>query len=105
MIDEASNGALYQHWVHSHEEDTRTERVYRPAVYSFPRSRGRFSFELKPDGTAVFYGIGPTDRSISVPGIWRREGNRLSLYSNPDKDPDQVMEILSISPDRLVVGR
>ena len=46
-------GILCQHWVHSHEEDTETEMVFRPASHPFPRSRGRRSFELRPDGTFV----------------------------------------------------
>src|SRR5919199_4139121 len=94
MMDEATNEALYQHWTHSHEEDTPTERVFRPATYSFPRSRGRFSFELNRDGTVVFQGIGPTDRPESALGVWKREGDRLAVYSNPATDPDQVLEIV-----------
>ena len=41
---------LQRAWVHSHEEDTGAEMVFRPAGYSFPRSRGRRSFELTPGG-------------------------------------------------------
>jgi hypothetical protein len=104
-MDEATNEALYQHWRHSHEEDTPTQRVFRPATYSFSRSRGRLAFELKQDGTAMFHGIGPTDRRQSALGVWRLEGDRLALYSNPATDPDQVLEIVSLSPDRLVVRR
>src|SRR5215213_11328388 len=105
MMDEAASEALYQQWRHSHEEDTPTHRVFRPATYDFPRSRGRFSFELKRDGTVVFRGIGPTDRTQVAPGTWKREGNRLALYTNPEGEPDQVLDIVSISPGRLVVGR
>jgi hypothetical protein len=103
MMDEVASEALYQHWKHSHEEDTPTQSVFRPATYDFPRARGRFSFELKPDGTAVFHGIGPTDRPQVAPGVWKREGSRLALYTNPAGEPDQVLDIVSISPDRLVV--
>src|SRR5215211_2295202 len=105
MMDEAANEALYQHWKHSYEEDTPTQRVFRPATYNFPRSRGRFSFELKRDGTVVFHGIGPTDRIQVAPGVWKREGNRLALYTNPAGEPDQALDIVSISPGRLVVER
>ena len=104
-MDEIASEALYQHWKHSHEEDTPSQRVYRPATYNFPRSRGRFSFELKRDGTAAFHGIGPTDRTQVASGVWKREGNRLALYTNPGGDPDQVLDIVSITPSRLVVGR
>jgi hypothetical protein len=104
-MDEAASKALYQHWKHSQEEDTPAKTVFRPATYNFPRSRGRFSFELKRDGTMVFHGIGPTDRSHVATGVWKREGNRLALYTNPAGEPDQVLEIVSLSPDRLIVKR
>jgi hypothetical protein len=104
-MDEAASEALYQYWKHSQEDDTPTETVFRPATYNFPRSRGRFSFELKRDGTVVFHGVGPTDRPQVATGVWKREGNRLALYTNPAGEPDQVLEIVSISPDRLVVRR
>src|ERR1041384_5695638 len=51
-----------QHWVHSHEEDTDTEMVLRPAGYKFPPSRGRSSFELKPDGRTDELYVGRTVR-------------------------------------------
>ena len=43
---------LPKKWVHSKEEDTETEMVYRPSTYSFPPVRGgRVSLDIKPDGT------------------------------------------------------
>jgi hypothetical protein len=42
---------LAQAWVHSHEEDTATTTVYRPAGFPFPPSRGRKGFHLQPGGT------------------------------------------------------
>jgi hypothetical protein len=104
-MDETAIEALYQHWKHSQEEDTPTETVFRTATYNFPRSRGRFSFELKQDGTVVFHGAGPSDRPQVATGVWKREGNRLALYTNRAEEPDQVLEIVSLSPDRLVVRR
>ena len=40
------NEVLQQEWVHSREEDTPTEMVFRPASYDFPPARGRKSFAL-----------------------------------------------------------
>jgi hypothetical protein len=104
-MDETIDEALYQNWKHSHEEDTPTQTVFRPTTYNFPRSRGRFSFELKQDGTASFQAIGATDRSQLSVGGWKLEGDRLLLSSNPAENPDRVLEIISLSPDRLVVSR
>jgi hypothetical protein len=103
MMEEAASEALYQHWVHSHEEDTATEKVFRPAGYPFPPSRGRFSFELKRDGALVIHGIAPADGAHSVPGVWSREGSRLLLRPSVIPGQEQKLDIISIVPDRMVV--
>ena len=96
---------LCRHWVHSHEEDTGTEKVFRPATYDLPPSRGRFSFELKEDGSLLRYGLGPTDRTETSRGTWRLEGDRLEFCPGTKDAPEQVFEIVSSSPDRLVVRK
>jgi hypothetical protein len=98
--------ALHQHWVHSHEEDTDTERVYRPASFAFPRSRGRSAMALKPDGGLVETGIGPTDRPQESLETWKLEGdNTLSIYEKGKQKPKRTMKILSLDKDRLVVRK
>jgi hypothetical protein len=49
--------------MHSHEEDTASERVFHPVTYKFPRSRGRIGYEFKSNGECTITGFGPTDRS------------------------------------------
>lgn len=80
---------LQGRWVHSHEEDTDDELVYRSASsgYEFPRSRGREALELNPDGSYVGTTPGPTDKPEGRPGRWALEdGDKLVL-------PDRVLEI------------
>jgi hypothetical protein len=97
---------LHQHWVHSHEEDTDTEKVFRPATYNFPPSRGRKSFELKPDGSLVEHGIGPEDRARESKGTWKLEhDNILAFHLKSPSKPRQIMHILSADPDRLVIRK
>ena len=50
--------------MHSHEEDTDDEIVYRSATsgYEFPRSRGREALELHPDGSYGGVVPGPADK-------------------------------------------
>lgn len=67
MRERDTERILRRCWVHSHEEDSDEEMVFRPAAYELPPSRGRRSFELKPDGILAEGGIGPTD-----PALWRR---------------------------------
>src|ERR1700733_7643393 len=90
--------ALAQTWVHSHEEDTPTQMVYRPASYSFPPSRGRRSFELAEDGTLIDHGIGPDDRPSSEGGSWRLQGlNKLELSTTESNIPKEVMQVVAVN--------
>jgi hypothetical protein len=77
-------------WVHSHEEDTVDETVFRAADsgYAFPPSRGREALELRPDGSYAGTAPGPADKPQETGGgRWALEdGNRLVL-------PDRTLEI------------
>lgn len=98
--------ALHQRWVHSHEEDTATEMVFRPASYLFPRSRGRRAFELTPDGRLIEVAIGPTDRPQEVPGAWALEDDRtLVLHAELAPESRRLMRIVSVDGERLVVKK
>jgi hypothetical protein len=106
MHSQVNQEALYQHWVHSHEEDTATEIVFRPATYNFPRSRGRRSFELKPDGSLVEGGIAPDDRRQATQGTWQlQDGDTLALYTTSAAEPSRVMRIMAVDKDRLVIKK
>jgi hypothetical protein len=89
-------------WVHSHEEDTADELVFRSkdSGYEFPRSRGREALDLHPDGSYGGVVPGPTDKpEASREGEWAvRDGNRLVL-------PDRVLEITLVGDGVLRVRR
>jgi hypothetical protein len=104
MRERDTERILRRRWVHSHDEDTEEEMVFRPAAYEFPPSRGRGSFELKPDGTLVEGGIGPTDRPVETQGTWELRDDRLLLRRDPSETP-RVMRIGSVEDDRLVVEK
>jgi hypothetical protein len=98
--------SLYQQWVHSHEEDTEMEMVFRPASFPFPRSRGRTAFTLKPDGGLIEIGIGPTDRRQGSRGTWKLEDDdTLLFYEKKQTKPKRKMQIVSVDKDRLVLRR
>jgi hypothetical protein len=89
---------LVGQWTHSHEEDTDTEMVFRPATHKFPRSRGRMSLDLRPDGSYVESSPGPVDVPEESTGSWALEGDRLVLEG-------QAWEVASVEPDRLTVRK
>ena len=104
MADKIDAGILLQNWVHSHEEDSSNEMVFRPASYSFPPSRGRRAFQLGPNGHLVDFGIGPDDRTVQSEGRWQLdEGNRLTLQ--PGTPKASVMQVLHVGRDKLVVKK
>ena len=97
---------LFQHWVHSHEEDTKSMLVYRPASYSFPLSRGRDGFEIRSDGGFVLFFMGPTDRVERAVGHWESIGNQtIRVRFEDEKIKSRVMRISSVSKDILRVER
>jgi hypothetical protein len=98
---------LQQSWLHSHEEDTETETVYRPADYDFPLSRGRSGFELKPDNKLNEINIAPTDGTTEEEGSWQLENHRnnLKLQLNPGTTAKRDLQIRSVSQDCLIVKK
>ena len=106
MANEIDRKALAQKWVHSHEEDTDDEMVFRPASYAFPRSRGRKSFELDAGGRLVTSGIGPDDLPVRGQGQWQLKGSdKLALEPAGPGARKTVMQILHVAPDKLVVKK
>ena len=94
---------LAQAWVHSHEEDTATATVYRPAQFPFPPSRGRKGFYLQPGGILTARKPGPTDQTVTAAGTWKLAGEQLKL--SPKGEGMQSLSIESLQPDKLVVKK
>ena len=92
---------LQGRWVHSHEEDTEDEIVYRAesSGYDFPRSRGREALELNPDGSYSGVVPGPADKpQATAGGTWSVEGDELVL-------PDRTLEVTGAEEGVLRVKR
>jgi hypothetical protein len=101
-----ARAVLQRRWVHSHEEDTAGEMIFRPKDYQFPPSRGRLAFELRPDGSYVETAIGPADRPEQVTGTWDlTDYNTLAISRSEEDEPKRVMHVASATHDRLVVSR
>lgn len=95
---------LVRRWVHSHEEDAGGEAVYRPSTWAFPPSRGRSGFDLRPDGSLLRLGPGPTDRPQEAKGCWRLDGDRLVLEMSAVGEAPRTVHVVSASEDRLVIA-
>ena len=99
---------IQQSWIHSHEEDTANEMVFRPADYDFPLSRGRDGFELKPNNKLVDLNIAAADGTEEEIGSWDLKNvgsENLTLQLNPDSSNPRKLQIKSINEDCLVVEK
>jgi hypothetical protein len=96
---------LCRQWIHSREEDTPAEIVYRPAGFSLPPSRGRSGLEFNADGTFKRIGIGATDISNVHDGAWQiDDANAGHVRVEVDGKP-QLLKIQDLQKDRLTVKR
>jgi hypothetical protein len=95
---------LRGHWVHSHEEDTADEMVFRRPDRPLPPSRGRASIELATDGSYRESSPGPVDVPEEHTGSWTLDGDTLVLGGDP-QHPRHAWEIAAVDPQRLVVRK
>lgn len=107
MGTKAVLAALQKHWVHSHEEDTDTWNVFRPASFRFPPSRGRKSFDLKPNGKLIQHAIAPADGDQETTGMWKlsADDETLAFYTKASTKPVSVMRVLSVDKEKLVIKK
>ena len=105
--DKADPARLQKRWLHSYEEDTETEAVYRPGSYSFPPSRGpRPGFELRPDGSCILFGIAPTDAPTTETGRWNLNGDAQVLtLTDSTRKPAMSVRVTAVGEDRLTVKK
>jgi hypothetical protein len=94
--------AIFRRWLHSREEDSPSERVYRTADFPFRPSRGRAGLEIHPDGTFVAIGIGPADGQRARRGSWREEHGAIRVRY--DDGGEQVLRILAVGDDVLRIA-
>jgi len=105
--DKPDPARLHKRWLHSYEEDTETEAVYRPESYAFPPSRGpRPGFELRPDGSCILFGIAPTDAPTTDTGRWNVNGDgRVLICTDSTRGPAMSVKVTSVGEDRLTVKK
>ncbi len=94
---------LIGHWIHSHEEDSSNQLVFRHPDHAFPPSRGRAEYRLDSGGMLLNTRPGPTDRRESAEGSWSLEEDATLLLQPAGQSP-QRFRVVSIEPDKLVLS-
>jgi hypothetical protein len=73
---------LFQHWVHSREEEERgaTIQIFRPdASMDFPPSRFRMAYKFARNGRCEFLFLAPDDGHYFKPCTWKISTDKLML--------------------------
>ena len=96
---------LCRHWIHSHEEDTESEVVYRPSHYGFPPARGRKGLEVCENGTCVEYVVGQGDRPVGKQRRWKLVGDQMALYAELGDEPIVMLTISAVDGEKLVLRK
>jgi len=93
---------LYQHWIHSYEDDiiNQEHRTYRPATFPFPPARGREGFEIKENGVFVSYPIAPVDGNLTIKEKWTLNNDELTVTG---KTTTNKYKIISLTKEKLVL--
>jgi hypothetical protein len=94
---------LAQHWIHSQEEDSGKQLVFRTDDFDFPPARGRDGFDLCDDGKASCEAPAPDDRVAAAPGVWHLDAQNHLVIEQPSGPA--VYRIQSVAADRLVLER
>ncbi|HEX8263836.1 MAG TPA: hypothetical protein VF596_00325 [Pyrinomonadaceae bacterium] len=105
MSTKFNKEALCGEWVHSSEEDTDDEIVFRPSSYDFPlRRQPRDVYELQPDGKFVKGTATAADSVKQAQGEWElAEENEIAFRT--ESEPDRKLQIASVEDDKLVLKK
>jgi len=102
-MNDRPTSAIVRKWIHSFEEDTDEERVYRPEGFTMPRSRGRDKIDLEAEGKLINTFPGRGDAPESTVGFWQVKEGKLILTF--DQENQEQYTIREISDERLVLKK
>lgn len=101
-MDATMKEHLCKNWIHSFEEDTETEKVYRTENFNFPLSRQpREHILINPDGKITLADTFESDKPEGKSNRWDSQDERiLKLYDEKNK-PIKTLEILALGKELL----
>jgi len=96
---------LFQHWVHSYEEQKDTdakEQIFRPAKSrEFPPSHFRMAYNFSEGGECEWMFLDPADRHHFKPGKWEIDSGDKSVLKITADGRTNSFRIVELSKDIL----
>jgi len=99
---------LCQHWVHSREEQSSTDKdeLYRPATFKvFPPSHFRMAYKFAKDGTCEWLYLSPDDAHHFKPGKWRIDLHDPHILQITKENTTESYRIITLTKDMLRIAR
>lgn len=98
--------AIFRHWIHSREEDTGGNEVFRPEGFAFPPSFGRDGFEMLLNGQFIQEDVGPADGIVRTIGWWMAlDSRRVRVWFDPGVREGYTFEIVNVDNAVLQIRR
>ena len=95
---------LCRHWVHSVEEQTRTQKaqIYRPSDFKqFPASHFRMQYVFYKNGDCEWYYLSPDDAHRFKSGKWRIASTDKNVLQIVKRDSTESYRIIELTKDIL----
>jgi len=99
---------LYQHWVHSREEQQPNDKdeLYRPATFKvFPPSHFRMAYKFSKDGSCEWLYLSPDDAHRFKPGKWRIDPNDPHILQITKENTTESYRIVTLTKGMLRIAR
>lgn len=98
---------LAKRWVHSYEDDTNTDMVFRPENFFDPDqpSRGRVDLVFKPDHTFAGAGIGAADVPEVKQGVWSVDDAETEIQIQTESGSNRTLKLIELKDDKLVISK
>ena len=104
MQKKFNKNSLFGEWIHSHEEDTANEIVFRPSNYAFPLTRSaRNIYHFAPDGMLIKGEPTASDSINKIEDKWDLKSDEISMYEDGKLINKKV--IASIDKNKLVLKK
>lgn len=101
-VNDVKLAHLYQHWIHSREEDAGPAQTYRPHDFKqFPPSRFRMQYKFQQQGACEVFFLDPADAHHFKPGQWRIDPQNPAVLHITGVGEPQTYKIQELTKDIL----